>query len=82
MNTEEKLKLNDRLEIAQTIVINMKNDFKLKHERLRESNQAEALMNLLLAQKMCDLAIAIGNAKMNVLEPEKLLSSELNKKGE
>lgn len=82
MDTEEKLKLNDRLEVAQTIVINMKNDFKLKHERLKESNKKEALINLLLAQKMCDLAIAVGKAKMDVLECEKLLAEHLNKKGE
>ena len=83
MLTKEKLAYSNRLDLAKEIVINVKNDLKLVMDRSKcQNNEQEQLINAFLASKAIDVAKAIGELQMTILEAEKHLAEYLSSKGE
>ena len=83
MLEKEKLAYSNRLDLAKDIVINVKNDLKLVMDRSKyQNNEQEQLINAFLAKKAIDVAQAIGELQMTILEAEKHLAEYLAKQGE
>ena len=83
MLIKEKLAYSNRLDLAKDIVINVKNDLKLVMDRSKyQNNEQEQLINAFLASKAIDVAKAIGELQMTILEAEKHLAEYLAKQGE
>lgn len=75
MSPEQKLKLHDRIEVAKTILVNIKDDMKL----LAERNPSQRLLYTFLASKSCNEALALNQLQSTVLQAEEELQKEMLK---
>lgn len=70
------MNLVDRLTVAQDIIINVKDDLKLEADKLPESDTLGKLERVYLANKLCDVALSLGKAKISVLDVENELQEK------
>ena len=75
MTSDEKLALHDRIEVAQDILINIKNDAKILAGRTDNKEY------LFVALKAADAAIAANKLAIAVLDVENQLKSYMEKGG-
>ena len=76
MQSEKKMNLVDRLTVAQDIIINVKDDLKLESDKLPETDTLGKLERMFIANKLCEVALSLGKAKISVLDVENELQEE------
>jgi hypothetical protein len=76
MQSEKKMNLVGRLTVAQDIIINVKDDLKLESDKLPETDTLGKLERTYLANKLCDVALSLGKAKISILSVENELQEK------
>ena len=76
MQSEEKMNLVGRLTVAQDIIINVKDDLRLETDKLPESDVLGKLERTYLANKLCEVALSLGKAKVSILDVENELQEK------
>lgn len=80
MQTKTKLHFIERLSVAQTILENVADDFKIMMERAEEKkDREEELINAFLANKACDVSIACIKLQNTILKIEEELAKAKEK---